>query len=142
MCVRSSTGETKFTGQVAEKCSKVYVVSSRRKIMYVGSTTQPIGSRLNGALKANGANGYYGYKWKNSTNPLSLDVWILEDFGMKKGARSTIAETVEAEIVFLIRSQGGNWPEHQTEIHFHKSSKHHRRWANEIYTMIRKRTED
>ena len=33
--------------------------------------------------------------------------------------------TVEAEVVFLIRS-AGQWPLHQTEIHFHPSTQIHR----------------
>jgi hypothetical protein len=137
--VRSSTGEQKFTGLVAKECSKVYVVSAGRNIVYVGSSKQPIRTRLDGALKANGANGYYGYAWKTSSDRLNLDVWVLEEVEVKKGRRCIIAETVEAEIVFLIRLREGNWPKHQTEIHFHPSSKQHRRWAEEIYEEIRKR---
>lgn len=40
-------------------------------------------------------------------------------------------ETVEAEVVFLIRS-AGQWPLFQTEIHFHESNEEHRRIAKEI----------
>jgi hypothetical protein len=40
-------------------------------------------------------------------------------------------ETVEAEVVFLIRSKG-QWPLFQTEIHFHESSEQHRMIAAAI----------
>jgi hypothetical protein len=40
-------------------------------------------------------------------------------------------ETIEAEIVFLIR-QRGQWPSHQTEIHFHPSRPYHRKAAEAI----------
>lgn len=41
-------------------------------------------------------------------------------------------ETIEAEIVFLIRQMGGQWPAHQTEIHFHASESRHREAAETI----------
>ena len=40
-------------------------------------------------------------------------------------------ETVEAEVVYLIRKQG-QWPEFQTEIHFYKSNDIHRKVAADI----------
>ncbi|WP_224785366.1 hypothetical protein [Pandoraea pnomenusa] len=40
-------------------------------------------------------------------------------------------ETIEAEVVYLIR-QAGQWPKFQTEIHFHPSSAYHREWASTI----------
>jgi hypothetical protein len=40
-------------------------------------------------------------------------------------------ETIEAEVVFLIRA-AGQWPTHQTEIHFHESNEEHRAIAHSI----------
>ncbi|WP_208456081.1 hypothetical protein [Burkholderia ubonensis] len=40
-------------------------------------------------------------------------------------------ETIEAEVVYLVR-QAGQWPKFQTEIHFHPSSADHRQWASTI----------
>jgi phospholipase/lecithinase/hemolysin len=40
-------------------------------------------------------------------------------------------ETVEAEVVFLIRC-AGQWPQYQTEIHFHPSTAVHRDIAASI----------
>jgi hypothetical protein len=44
-------------------------------------------------------------------------------------------ETVEAEVVFLIRC-AGQWPRGQTEIHFHPSEKEHRDLAAKIVKLI------
>ena len=137
--VGDSSGETKFTAPVTKQCPKVYVISDGTQIVYIGSTTQPLRSRLYGALRASGQNGYYGYAWKKSSASLSLGVWILDDVAVKKGKRCLTAETVEAEVVFLVRTRDGNWPAHQTEIHFHQSDAKHRRMASEIYEEVRKR---
>jgi len=136
--VRSSTGEEKFSHEVAQRCSKVYVVSDHGRIIYVGSSTQPLRSRLYGALRAAGEHGYYGYAWKKSAAALSLDVWIFDDVVCKKGMRCMTAETVEAEVVFLVRERDGNWPASQTEIHFHPSEASHREAALGIYEHVKK----
>jgi hypothetical protein len=47
-------------------------------------------------------------------------------------------ETVEAEVVFLIRS-AGQWPLHQTEIHFHLSTQVHRDIAATVMSHYRAR---
>ena len=130
--VRSAHGEG-FRGAVSSRCSKIYVVRDGRKIVYVGSTTQSLRIRLSAALKADGLNGYYGYAWKKHAGPLSLDVWVLGGIECVKGKRCLIAETVEAEVAFLVRKQDGNWPLYQTEIHFHQSSPRERAWAKRIY---------
>ncbi len=41
-------------------------------------------------------------------------------------------ETVEAEVVFLIRQRTDQWPKYQTEIHFHQSNNAHRAAAQAI----------
>jgi hypothetical protein len=137
--VTSRDGEDSFSGSVASRCSKIYVVRDGRRIVYVGSTTQSLRSRLYGALRANGKNGYHGYGWKTHTGPLSLDVWVLDGIDCVKAKRCLIAETVEAEIVFLVRKHDRNWPPHQTEIHFHHSSARERAWAKRIYESASKR---
>jgi hypothetical protein len=45
-------------------------------------------------------------------------------------------ETVEAEVVYLIRS-AGQWPKFQTEIHFYPSTPHHRKMAAKIMARYR-----
>ena len=107
--------------------------------MYVGSTKQRIRTRLYGALNADGSGGYYGYAWKKSEELLQLDVWILHEAVSEPGKRCMIAETIEAEVVFLVRSKGGNWPKYQTEIHFHSSSDAQKEMAATIFEMVQKR---
>jgi hypothetical protein len=48
-------------------------------------------------------------------------------------------ETVEAEIAYLIRNIDGQWPEDQTEIHFHQSSEIHRCASLKIVNDIKNR---
>jgi hypothetical protein len=43
-------------------------------------------------------------------------------------------ETVEAEVVFLIRN-ADQWPLHQTEIHFHPSTQVHREAAAAVMSV-------
>ena len=62
-----------------------------------------------------------------------LDVWCHEDSTQRD---CLDVETVEAEVVFLIRS-AGQWPEFQTEIHFHRSEPIHREIAARIISHYR-----
>jgi hypothetical protein len=62
-----------------------------------------------------------------------MDVWCHED---APGDASLDIETVEAEVVFLIRS-AGQWPLHQTEIHFHPSTQVHRDIAVTVMSHYR-----
>jgi hypothetical protein len=48
-------------------------------------------------------------------------------------------ETVEAEVVHLLRGRYGQWPAFQTEIHFHPSTSSHRRAAREVLELYPKR---
>ncbi|MGE4314256.1 MAG: hypothetical protein AB7E85_08320 [Pseudobdellovibrionaceae bacterium] len=95
---------------------KLYVFYDQHCLHYVGITTQRVSVRLLSGLKAKGAHGYHGYKWKGESK-LTLSIWTLDGCGDEK--ISHILETVEAEIVFLYRSKSGKWPQSQHEIHFH-----------------------
>jgi hypothetical protein len=59
-----------------------------------------------------------------------LDVWCHENAPSDNPCLDI--ETVEAEVVFLIRC-AGQWPLHQTEIHFHPSGDVHRAVAKTIF---------
>ena len=62
-----------------------------------------------------------------------MDVWCHED----APEQSTLdIETIEAEVVFLIRG-AGQWPLHQTEIHFHPSTQLQRDMAAAIMAHYR-----
>ena len=107
------------------KLPKIYIIRHNTKIVYVGITTQSISNRLRYGLGAEGRNGYHGYKWKN-LNEIDLFVFFFNDSIEK-------IETVEAEIVYLIRSKTGVWPEYQTEIHFHNATQKEKAAARQIF---------
>jgi hypothetical protein len=100
---------------------KLYVVKDANSILYVGITCQSIASRLRGGFQAKGERGYYGYGWKDIITPLDLFIFCFEGEEHKEEYKK--AETIEAELVYLIRKKTGNWPKNQTEIHFHNTKK-------------------
>lgn len=63
-----------------------------------------------------------------------MDIWCHEDAPQERADRDV--ETIEAEVVFLIR-QARQWPRFQTEIHFHESNDEHRRIAAKIASRYR-----
>ena len=134
---------------------KLYVVSTKGKPIYVGRTKQPFRTRLNYGLKANGKKGYSGYLWRDYFKQVTIDIWNMtlgnEDFeSMKddpsikraKGGneikKGILVETVEAEVVLLIRQIYGQWPKYQSEIHFHQSQSTHIEEAKKIINHYRK----
>jgi hypothetical protein len=108
---------------------KIYLISSLRKILYVGEADTSMKTRLQrGCIPYNyfiknkiAQNGYYGYKWLNKNNNperlLTLSVAIFEPEHDPKENRNII-EAIEGELVYLIRQNTGEWPYFQQEIHF------------------------
>lgn len=101
----------RFSSPLTGNQFKIYALTDKNNIIYVGSTKSSIKNRIRYGLKMNGENGYHGYKWKNLPI-VRLFVWCFDDYDKEK------VESVEAEFVFLIRTKTGNWPTHQNEIHF------------------------
>jgi len=132
--VVSSDSKKNFTEFAAKRGAKLYVVSRKSSLIYVGITTRSMSSRLRGGMKASGKNGYYGYSWRKKGGGFRLDIWGL--IGCPRRKASLHLETIEAETVLLYRSKSGQWPSGQTEIHFHKSSEFHRSCARRIVTSI------
>lgn len=91
-------------------------------------------ARLSFGLRANGKGGYYGYAWRGQTE-LDLDIWYLDDVPSAKATHEL--ECVEAEVVFLTRQELDQWPEFQTEIHFHETNKFHRDAALDILERLK-----
>jgi hypothetical protein len=128
--VTCQNGTPKFSGIATSKKPKLYVFASIDEIpIYVGITKQPIRKRLNLGWNAKGETGYYGYAFRHDLTEANLDIWCHED-ALVENASSDI-ETVEAEVVFLIRCSG-QWPRYQTEIHFHPSKAIHKDVAASI----------
>lgn len=121
-------GRTKFSGLAASTDPKLYVASYHGEPIYVGITRQPVGTRLRYGWTARGRNGYHGYAWRHEFPAVDLDIWCHTD-AVERNCRDV--ETVEAEIVYLIR-KAGDWPRFQTEIHFRQASEAHRAVAAQI----------
>ena len=127
--VRCAKGTLRFSGLASQRIPKLYVVSRDNWPIHFGVTVQTMRTRLRFGFTAIGRGEYHGYAWRKPFKDAVLDVWCpIPPAGTltKKDV-----ETIEAEIVFLVR-QSGQWPMHQTEIHFHKSNADHRRIAAEI----------
>lgn len=127
--VECPLGTTKFSGLATSHLPKLYVASVDGSPIYVGHTKQPVRNRLRLGWKAKGETGYYGYAWRHKFSVAELDLWCHTNPG--KGSDCLDIETVEAELVYLIR-RAGQWPMFQTEIHFHPSTEVHRAVAFQI----------
>ena len=157
--VKSENGKAHFSCPVTkEQRPKLYVISHSKRPLYVGKTTDPIASRLWDGFNPSGHNGYKGYLWRQNLklSPATIDIWMLtlnhqdtidlvEDPSMKRARENNdqrrieevIIETLEAEVVLLFRQNYGNWPEYQSEIHFHQAQDLHRQKAWEIVSHYR-----
>jgi len=131
--VLCAKGTNKFYGLATSDLPKLYIASIDSKPIYVGITKQGIRDRLWRGWNAKGASGYYGYAWRHGQSPVVLDVWCHMD-AVERNERDI--ETVEAEVVHLIRA-AGQWPAFQTEIHFYPSSPRHRKVAADIMSHYR-----
>ncbi|HMN41779.1 MAG TPA: hypothetical protein PKE29_13110 [Phycisphaerales bacterium] len=133
--VKCPKGSPKFSGLATRRTPKLYLVGQDHWPIYVGMTRQSMNTRLRMGFTATGESGYHGYAWRRTCTAAWLDIWCLADDAVPPTVRD--AETVEAEIVFRIREKG-QWPEHQTEIHFYPSNDEHRRIADHIMGHYRK----
>ena len=123
----------RFSGRANTKLPKLYVVVANGELIYVGVTRQRMQQRLYVGWNASGKNGYHGYAWRHTHTQADLYVWCHDDAPADSSMKEL--ETVEAEVVFLIRC-AGQWPRGQTEIHFHPSGKEHRELAARIVEII------
>src|SRR5690554_6881891 len=102
---------------------KVYIIKHKNQILYVGYSSQSITNRLADGMKKAGTFPYYqGYQWKQF-DKVELFVFVFDRTINRPKLEEDkkfihFVQSVEAEIVFLIRSQTGNWPLLQNEIHF------------------------
>jgi hypothetical protein len=117
----------------AKSMAKLYVASKEGVLLYVGVTNQSMSVRLRGGLTADGGHGYHGYSWGKKNHTIYLDIWYLDG----EGTKPADLETIEAEVVFLYRQESGQWPQEQTEIHFHPSSTIHRQCARQVINALK-----
>jgi hypothetical protein len=120
----------KFSKRACSHLPKLYVLSVNGSPIYIGQTVRRMSERLRYGFKPDGRNSYHGYAWRHKFSQVQLDIWYHEDAPVENPVLDI--ETVEAEVVHLIRC-AGQWPECQTEIHFHSSSKEHRDVSSAIF---------
>lgn len=105
---------------------KIYVLKAADEIVYVGYASQSIALRLRQGMRANGLNGYHGYKWKH-LEEVELLVFVFEkifnDIQKDRDAYKSYVEAIEAELVYLVRQKTGQWPRWQNEIHFNNDNR-------------------
>lgn len=122
-----------------EKQAKIYVIKQDNNIIYVGYAGQPIGNRIRGGLKSKGNNGYHGYAWKTMPE-VDLNVFVFKPFTGDTDADKEyklFVEAIEAELVYLVRTKTGYWPQYQSEIHFNNAEeKKVKELAYNIYKKI------
>ncbi|HNX82252.1 MAG TPA: hypothetical protein PKL77_08920 [Candidatus Omnitrophota bacterium] len=116
------------------KLSKIYVVKANKEFIYVGKADRGIFKRLGDGLNPKGKRSY-GYPWREKINSAGLYVWLYPEFKPD----SDDLESLEAELVYLIRKNTGTWPKYQCEIHFHPSTPSIRREAQEIFSFLKSR---
>jgi hypothetical protein len=104
---------------------KIYVIVSENKVLYIGTTSQSIKTRLNIGIKNK-----YSYKWKDVKSDLFLFVFCFPEFDQDK------IENIEAELAFLVRHKTGSWPTKQNEIHFNNEFKEGVEIAKKIYKEL------
>ncbi|PAQ01091.1 hypothetical protein LRP31_24120 [Mesorhizobium mediterraneum] len=128
-------GTPRFAGNASGANPKLYIFSRDGVPIYVGATIRSMGARMRDGWKASGENGFYGYRFRHEGSAVDLDVWAdvdpvrRRDAGMRSGSD---IETIEAEVVYLLRHRTGQWPAYQTEIHFYQSNFEHRREAERV----------
>jgi hypothetical protein len=129
--IKDGAGKPKFSKPATSNLPKLYTVTveGQEAPIYVGITKQSMRTRLRLGCTADGKGGYYGYAWRHKHKQVVLDVWC--DSAPYKRNPMRNVETIEAEVVFLVR-QIGQWPSQQTEIHFHPSKPYHRKAAEAI----------
>mgnify|MGYP007099590537 CR=1 FL=1 len=115
------------------KLPKLYIVKHQAKIAYVGVTSQSITNRIRYGLIAKGKHGYHGYLWKDLKEELTILIWCFPG----ELPKSKLVESVEAEVVFTIRNHTGQWPNFQTEIHFHNTIEEEKKMAQLIYDQAK-----
>jgi len=129
--VIGNNGVTHFVSPVTTRGPKLYVFSHNGELIYIGQTVQGMSARIRLGFKADGTSGYWGYHWRRTLPRATLHIWCVENINEEDEPEAL--ECIEAEVVYMYRSINKQWPQYQTEIHFHESSEEHRRHASTIF---------
>jgi hypothetical protein len=110
--IKAALGDRRFGHRASGRSPKLYVVHDHDFPIYVGVTKQPIADRLRLGWSADGEHGYHGYAWRHAFKSVGLDIWY-QTLAASRGQLGDL-ETVEAEVVYLLRGRYGQWPAYQT----------------------------
>lgn len=116
---------TNFTKPLTtNKLPKVYLITQGNEVLYVGYASQSVGLRLGQGFR--GIGNYHGYKWRHE-NEVQLHVFVFNQplTGNRDEDANYIlhVEAIEAELVYLVHHQTGQWPLYQNEIHFNNTNR-------------------
>ena len=128
--LNSNKFQRTFTKPLTEKRYKLYAIKENKKILYIGITRQSLSSRFRLGLSADGGNGYHGYKWKDMKKVKVL-VWFFDNYNKNQ------LESIEAELVYLVRNKTNRWPRFQNEIHFNNNFAKGKKVAEQIFELIK-----
>lgn len=127
--LNSKKTQKTFTKPLTEKRYKLYVIKKNKEFLYIGITRQSLSSRFRLGFNADGGNGYHGYKWKDMKRVKVL-VWVFDNYNENQ------IESIEAELVYLVRKQTNRWPRFQNEIHFNNDFVNGENIATQIFELI------
>ena len=131
--VQAESGAKNFVAPVTRRGPKLYTFS-QDGVSTDSGQAQGMAARMRLGFQADGSTGYYGYSWRHVFSQIDLHVWCLD--GAPEEEEWRALECIEAELVYAYRARHDQWPESQTEIHFHPTSDIHRRLADEAYSAI------
>lgn len=127
--IELDTEVTKFKAPLTSKIHKIYIITQKDDILYIGKTINPIRTKLKNGLNPKQKN-QYRYQWKDETN-LTLFVYCFPYLTNEKQI-----ENIEAELAFFVRLHLGVWPTKQNEIHFNNLYPNGREYAEQIFKEI------
>lgn len=111
---------------------KIYILTDKKEVLYIGTSRQSIRNRLRSGLSAN----KYAYKWSDFSN-VNLFVWCFNELDKGSQKEKDEIENIEAELAFIVRHKTGKWPDCQNEIHFNNSfGQTGKKVAKEIYGQL------
>ena len=103
----------------------IYILKKGKEYIYVGSSTRQKGKSPLVTIQG-GLTRKYPYKFSQKNGRYSLHLFTFgrpkmksrQELGDEAAAKMHFMETIEAELVYLIRFCTGAWPTYQHEIHF------------------------
>ena len=141
--VKSTDGVSLNSGLLGNTNYKIYIPTLEEKFIYVGLTKQKLGTKFQQGFRSylkdlNGSRvgGYGGYKWikKHIETGVKLTLYV---FDLGHQISKNEAESIEAEIVFIVRQTTNKWPLEQNEIHFNNGFPKSYTRAQEIFQKIK-----